>query len=169
MSTHMTHLGVGQLVLCFCGRYWPPLTSHPVRIANSCGYRFLEGTRRAPTLARPPNGAPDSQRIEQRHAGYRPRMGSNPVSDLRRNARSRHWCLGSRRRAACTGPQRADARGPVTALFGVRREAHHVGGTEPPQLGPCCRDDPEGFNLRQFVSKSVPCRANGGVASTGFS
>ena len=73
------------------------------------------------------------------------------MSDLRRNARSRHWCLGSRRRAACTGPQRADARGPVTALFGVRREAHHVGGTEPPQLGPCCRDDPEGFNLRQFV------------------
>jgi hypothetical protein len=28
MSTHMTHLGVGQLVLCFWGRYWGDVTSH---------------------------------------------------------------------------------------------------------------------------------------------
>jgi hypothetical protein len=36
MSTHMTHLGVWQLALCFSGRYWPPLTSH---VPTKTGHR----------------------------------------------------------------------------------------------------------------------------------
>ena len=102
-------------------------------------------------------------------AAHAPPLGSNPARHLRRNARPRRSCAWFAGPCCVDRWRPADARWSRHGTFGDYPEARHLLGAEPPRQGPCRREDPEGFNLRQSVCKSVPWRPNGSVARARFS
>ena len=83
MSTHMTHLGAGHLVLCFWGRHWGGVTSHVPDMAHTPTVRAWVGSRGGACACRPPEPRTRPCCSTGASVPFQTRLGMDDVPEIR--------------------------------------------------------------------------------------